>query len=143
MVADVDSLRARASQLEDQVLELMELREPYDARLADVSAQLAELTARRQSVRSALTRAEAEVDEELGRMTAQRAEWVAAMSADLLATYERLRARLNGVAVARLHGGRCDGCHLTLPAMELDRIRHLPGDELIFCEQCGRILVRG
>jgi predicted nucleic acid-binding Zn-ribbon protein len=47
------------------------------------------------------------------------------------------------VAVARLVGNHCDGCHLTLPAMELDRIRHLPEDELVTCEQCGRILVHG
>ena len=50
--------------------------------------------------------------------------------------------RFDGVAVARLVGSHCDGCHLTLPAMELDRIRHLPEGELVTCEQCGRILVR-
>jgi predicted nucleic acid-binding Zn-ribbon protein len=26
--------------------------------------------------------------------------------------------------------------------MELDRIRHLPPEEVVTCEQCGRILVR-
>ena len=56
-------------------------------------------------------------------------------------TYERQRARLEGVAVARLVGGRCDGCHLTLPAVELDRIRHESAGTLEYCEQCGRILV--
>jgi uncharacterized protein len=59
----------------------------------------------------------------------------------LLATYERLRARLGGVGVARLVGTHCDGCHLTLSAVELDRVRHLPDGEVYTCEQCGRILV--
>jgi hypothetical protein len=38
--------------------------------------------------------------------------------------------------------GSCSGCHLTLPAMEVDRIRKAPADEVITCDQCGRILVR-
>jgi predicted nucleic acid-binding Zn-ribbon protein len=45
--------------------------------------------------------------------------------------------------VARLVGNHCDGCHLTLPSMELDRIRHAPETEVFTCDQCGRILVRG
>ena len=70
-----------------------------------------------------------------------RAEAAAPIPPELLATYDRLRARLDGVAVARLVGNHCDGCHLTLPAMELDRIRHLARARWSTCEQCGRILV--
>ena len=53
-----------------------------------------------------------------------------------------LRAKLGGVGAARLVNGRCTGCHLTLPATELDRIRREPPDALIRCDQCGRVLVR-
>ena len=31
-----------------------------------------------------------------------------------------LRAHLGGVGAARLVGDRCDGCHLTLPSVELE-----------------------
>ena len=74
-------------------------------------------------------------------LQAQRQDAAGGISPELLATYERLRQRLEGVAVSRLIGGRCDGCHLTLPAMELDRIRHEAAGSLEHCEQCGRILV--
>ncbi|MBV8462123.1 MAG: hypothetical protein JO368_02430, partial [Acidimicrobiales bacterium] len=37
---------------------------------------------------------------------------------------------------------RCDACHLTLPAVDLDRIRHLPPEEVATCPECDRILVR-
>ena len=55
--------------------------------------------------------------------------------------YEVLRARLGGVGAARLVGDRCDGCHLTLPSVEVERIRHLPPEEFATCPQCDRILV--
>jgi uncharacterized protein len=141
MAADVESLKARASLLEDQVLELMEQREPLDAALADLSARIGSLDARRQVTAAALRSEEAVVDAELARLVALRSEAAGSVAADLLASYDRLRARLGGVAVARLVGNHCDGCHLSLPAMELDRIRHLPAGELVTCEQCGRILV--
>ena len=46
-----------------------------------------------------------------------------------------------GTGAARLVGGSCGGCHLTLSSMELDRVRKAPPDAVITCEQCGRILV--
>src|SRR3984957_2370183 len=54
MAADVETLKARASALEDHVLELMELREPHDARLARLSGQLGSLAARRTAAAAAL-----------------------------------------------------------------------------------------
>jgi predicted nucleic acid-binding Zn-ribbon protein len=141
--ADVDALKARASALEDQVLETMEEREPSEARLAEFSGQLAGLAARRQEAAAGLAQAQAAIDAELEELESRRAEVARSVPEELQATYDRLRARLGGVAVARLVGSRCDGCHLTLPAMELDRIRHLADSEPVTCEQCGRILVRG
>ena len=142
MAADVDSLKARASLLEDQVLELMELREPHDTRLAGLSAQLDALlpAAGQPSSSWRLRGHRGRGAGPPGRPYEQQA--AALVSAELLGTYDRLRAGLDGVAIARLVGGRCDGCHLTLPAMELDRIRHLRPGEVATCDQCGRILVR-
>jgi predicted nucleic acid-binding Zn-ribbon protein len=142
MAADVETLKARASVLEDQVLELMELREPHDARLASLSAQIEGLAERRTAVTAALVVSEAAADTELARLEEARSVAAASVPAELLDTYDRLRVELDGVAIARLVAGRCDGCHLTLPAMERDRIRHLPPGEVATCEQCGRILVR-
>jgi predicted nucleic acid-binding Zn-ribbon protein len=142
LAADVDSLKARASVLEDQVLEQMERREPLDTQLAGLSAQLDALAARREAAAQVLAAAESTEDEELAHLDGLRAAAAASVAPELIRTYDRLRASLHGVAVARLVGGRCDGCHLTLPSMELDRIRHLPEGEWATCDQCGRILVR-
>ena len=42
---------------------------------------------------------------------------------------------------ARLVGSHCDGCHLELSSVEVEKIRALPPGEVATCEQCGRILV--
>ena len=142
MAADVESLKARASALEDHVLELLEEREPLDRRLADLQAQAVTLVGRRRQAVDALAAAEAVVDGEVADLEKARAEQAGGLPEPLLTTYDRLRTRLDGIGAARLVGDHCDGCHLTLPATELDRLRHLPDGEFVTCDQCGRILVR-
>jgi hypothetical protein len=141
MANDVEGLRRRASELEDRVLGLLDEREPLDKQLGEHDARLAELSQRRGQLTTRLGAAEADLDAGLSLLQARRQEAAAAIAPSLLAAYERLRERLSGVAVARLVGGRCDGCHLSLPAMDLDRIRHEAAGSLEYCEQCGRILV--
>ena len=46
-----------------------------------------------------------------------------------------------GTGAARLIGQHCDGCHLELSAVEVERIRAATPDAVVTCEQCGRILV--
>lgn len=141
MAADVDSLKARASDLEDQALVLLEEREPFDARLGELGSKLAGLDERRDRVTEGLAVAEAAVDSDIAELEGRRKAAADGIPDALLSTYEQLRKRLGGVGAARLIGNHCDGCHLTLSAVEIDRIRHLDSDEIITCEQCSRILV--
>jgi len=43
--------------------------------------------------------------------------------------------------VARLVGFTCQGCHLSIPATEVDRIRKEGDGALAYCDNCGAILV--
>ncbi|MGH9057342.1 MAG: zinc ribbon domain-containing protein [Acidimicrobiales bacterium] len=141
MSADVESLGARVSSLEDRILEILEEREPLDARVGELEAEKDKLAAERQEAVASLGSGEEAIDVILEGLASQRAEAAALVPPALLSDYEGIRARLGGVGAARLVGSRCDGCHLTLPATEMDRIRHLPEGELVTCDQCGRILV--
>jgi predicted nucleic acid-binding Zn-ribbon protein len=141
MATELDQLKARASDLEDTVLGLLDEREPLDARIGELGAELARLADDREAAAAKLAEAESVVDAELAGLAARRQEAAASVPAELLATYERLRTRLGGVGVARVVGNHCDGCHLALSAAELDHLRHLPDGEVYMCEQCSRILV--
>ncbi|KAA0233030.1 MAG: hypothetical protein EDR02_15280 [Actinobacteria bacterium] len=81
------------------------------------------------------------MDAELAEVDEQRVSASEPIDAALLDSYEKLRSRLGGVAVARLVGSNCTGCHLTIPAVEVDRIKRAPENEVVYCD-CGRMLVR-
>ncbi len=139
---DYDSLKRRQRELEDREIEIMEQIEPVDADLAKLADERAGLAAQRDQAAAALEAAESAVAAELAEAMSQRDDIVAAVPADQLATYDRMRPDYAGTPIARLVGSNCNGCHLTLSAVALDRLHALPPDALATCEECGRILVR-
>ncbi len=139
---EIASLGRRQRDLEDQELELMEQAEPLDAELARAAAARVAIDAAATELLAAIAEAEVAIDRELDELLGQRDALVAPIPEALLAEYERKRKVSDGIAVARLVGNRCEGCHLTLPAVEVDRIRHEPPDALVHCSECDRILVR-
>jgi uncharacterized protein len=138
---EIASLQRRISHLEDQELELMELSEPVEAEIAQLAERRAALDERGMALRVAIAEQESAIDAELDQVGGERAALASGIDPDLLAEYVAIRSRL-GVGIARLVGGSCQGCHLSLSAMEVDRIKRLDPDETVHCEECGRLLVR-
>lgn len=139
---EIAALKRRVSQLEDQELELMEEVEPLDADLARFAERRATLDADAARLRAQIAEDEVAIDRELAGVEAERAALAADVAPELLAEYDTLRKQLGGIAIARLVGGTCGGCHLSLSAVEVDRIKHLPPEEPAHCEECGRLLAR-
>jgi predicted nucleic acid-binding Zn-ribbon protein len=139
---DVASIRRRIGQLEDDELEIMELVEPVDAERTQLTGERERLDAEGVRLRAALDEAESELAAQLATVQTERERAAAEVPDELWPEYDKLRARFGGVGIARLVGSTCQGCHLALPAVEVDRIRRLPLDEAVHCEECGRLLVR-
>jgi predicted nucleic acid-binding Zn-ribbon protein len=142
MSEEVKHLARHISELEDRELEVMEALEPVDGELQAADVERDALEEETTRVGAALKEAEGQIDAEITAQSAARAAAAGKVRGDLLNRYEQLRAKLGGTGAARLVGASCGGCHLALPAMEIDRIRKAPPDTVITCEQCGRILVR-
>lgn len=141
MSAETESLDRHRRELEDRELEVMEELEPVEKEVKELDGDLAFLATKREEAVTALAGAEALVDAEIATARRERAEMAAGLPADLAATYERLRAHLGGIGAARLVDGACSGCHLQLPSSERERVLHSRPGEVVFCDQCGRILV--
>lgn len=137
-----ESLRRRQDHLETEELEIMEELDPLTEEVAGLDGRLEELATEGERLADALLQAEVDLEEELTAVTGRRAAAADGVDAELLATYEGLRGELGGIAVARLVGSVCGGCHLGLSAVEVDRIKKQPPDALVRCDECGRLLVR-
>jgi uncharacterized protein len=138
---ELGTLARRQGELEDAELELMEQREQAQAALDQVVARLAEARDVRAGVEQRRDAAMAEIDQDEQSRSAARAPLVAVLPADLLGLYEKVR-EATGMGAALLRAGRCGGCRLDLSGSERARVKGSLPDEVVRCEECGRILVR-
>jgi uncharacterized protein len=142
MVDEVGHLKKRISDLEDAELDVMEQleravtdRETLRDRMAQVDNDLVETTAERDRQLAAL-------DDEMGGLRAERADLAPLIPPDLLTLYSRIGASHGGVGAAELRQRRCTGCQLEINAADLRAFSAAPEDEVLRCEECGRILIR-
>ena len=140
--ADVDMLRKHQAAVEEQAITVMEEREPLETEVADLTARRAEAETGLAGARTALAAAAAEVEAEIVAEQALRDAAAGGLDAPVVALYERCRANSPSKAgAARLVGHTCQGCHLTLPATEVDALRKAPPGTIAHCDNCGAILV--
>ncbi len=139
--SEIESLHRRQSDLEEIVLDVMERREAVDNRLAALSAEQARLGGELEDAMARRDKAAAEIAKQAGILGERRASITTGVPADVLALYEKLREQ-HGVGAAALRRGRCEGCHMELNTVDLNRIRAADPDEVLRCEECRRILVR-
>jgi len=141
MNEEVRHLTDRRAELEELELVAMLEQDPIDSELAGLRGRAEPLEAKAEELRRQVAEGQVEIDAALGEAIGSRAAEAALLPAALSDRYEALRARLKGTGAARLVGSHCDGCHLELSSVEVEKIRALPPGEVTTCEQCGRILV--
>lgn len=136
------SLDRRISELEDTELDVMERLETAQQQLDELRGRIAALDTRLGELTEARDKRVAALREDSVRVERDRSAAVAGMPEDLLALYDRLRAQKGGVGAAMLRARRCEGCSLELNSGDLATIAKQPSNEVVRCEECGRILVR-
>ena len=136
---EVEMLDRKKSEMEDEVLELMERRETLESRHAELESAVAAAEGEKAVYETAITDAWRGIDAQLARKETRKADIVPLIPDDLLDLYERLRDQKDdGVAVGRLAEGICGACHLRLTAAEqLEATRREPPR----CIHCSAVLV--
>lgn len=139
---EVASLARRQGTLEDELLELMEVRESAESQVADFKRQLEVIGAERATAVAARDEVFEELDDAQQKRQVERERLVGALPSDLVALYDRVRESSGGVGAALLRQRRCEGCRLELAGSELSEVRSAKADQVLRCDNCRRILVR-
>lgn len=135
---EIEVAQASKSELEDQILALLDEADALEATLKAATADLAEQKKAADAERQALRADVAAQEKELERLATERAAATPDVPPALLAKYEQLLKGRKGVAVAAMVKGVCTACHVHLrPAVE-QQVRK--GDEIVPCDSCQRML---
>ena len=140
---ELEVLAKRQGDLEEIELDAMQRLEDAEAQAARVSEQMEAVDVKVAQAKARLDDEAATIEAEIVSLTAGRANAAAGLDAGLMALYEKLRTAHGGTGAAPLLHGTCQGCHMSLNPADLAHIDVAPPDDIIRCEECGRILVRG
>ncbi len=136
---EIETQKKLKNSIEDRMIVLMEETEALDRKVKENEKNGAELDAETTRKVEMLENEKQELEAAIATRQQQREATAAAIPADLLKRYERVRASKGGIAVATVRKERCSGCMSPIPAqrvLEVDR-----QDRLYLCEACGRILI--
>jgi predicted nucleic acid-binding Zn-ribbon protein len=136
---EVDNLRKRKAEREDELLVVLERREEVERRAKEAEVRAEDRRVAVDTVAGDASRELGQIGADLTAKQADRDRLAAGFDPELLELYDDLRKQKKGVGVAALADGVCQGCHEKLSAVELDRIKHT--EDVPRCEYCRRILV--
>ncbi len=139
---ELESLKRRQSDLEDQELELMQRLEDAEKAFAAAQQGLEKAKADLERAEQQRDDALADIQDGVKRHEGARAEVAGAVSPPLLSLYDRIRTQTGTTGAALLKARRCEGCRIELYGNELATFRNADPHSVLRCENCGRILVR-
>ena len=140
--SEIASLKKRLFDLEEIEIAVLERQEEHEAAVAVVEKERDAIVDRVKSTESARDEVLVDLTRQLDELVRDRATVAATIPEDLATLYERLRITGHGNAAALLRARTCSGCTMTLTGSDLADARQAPTDDVIFCPDCGAVLVR-
>ena len=135
---EIDRFEKEIERIEDAEIELMEEAEKISGHVAQAEQELAAAKRQGQQQEADLKRKQQTLEELLRETGSEREKLSQGVDPDLLFRYSRLFATKGGNAVVPIEHEFCMGCHMKNTTTLVHRVKL--GREVVYCEQCGRIL---
>ncbi|MGQ9666142.1 MAG: zinc ribbon domain-containing protein [Anaerolineae bacterium] len=135
---EVTYLSRRSGRLQESLLEVMEALEEARTEYQQAQERLQSIEQDWKASQEALAQELDQMKRRLEKLERRREDWASMLEPAHLQLYDELCKR-KGAPLARLQNGICQACGIRLPVAEVQRARDT--DELVYCSQCGRLLV--
>ena len=126
------------SKCEDSILELMGQSEALEGAVKKAEAALKQEKQQVDAEKARVQERTAVDQKQIAGYQAERARLAAELTPQTLATYERIKKKRKGIAIAEITNGRCSACMITLRNQYLQDLRK--SEQIMTCESCGCIL---
>ena len=135
---EVTALKRFLETLEERQLEAMLLVDEASEKNLEAQNILAKFRAQAESQQATLFQEREQLQTQNTALEKQKGQAAQQVAAEDLSTYEKLRKKKAGVAVAKVRDKVCGACGSTLTAA-LHQAARSPS-QVVFCDSCGRIL---
>jgi uncharacterized protein len=138
MEKDLQMHKRQRGALDDKLLELMDAVEQAQKHADETARALEQTDTTRAHDLEQLAADRDALTARLAELNAEREQTRAALTADVLGTYDHLRKTKAGRAVVQVKRDACGACGVDTPTGLAHRVRE--GNEIVLCPGCGRIL---
>lgn len=139
VLREIDSARKHIAALETEIIKLMEETERLDAELGLKTPDVERMRAEVDLTLAALDREREQTTMLILTYEQRRKKLGEALPRHLFSTYDRMARTRRGQALSEINNdGICAACRMKVRPKVFSDVRR--GDQLITCENCGRIL---
>lgn len=138
VLLEIDTARKHIGSLETEILKRMDEVEKLDTELAAMAPDVERMRADVDVSLAALDKEHEEANLVLHDLDERRKKLAALMPKHVFASYDRMSRLRRGQALAEVRNGICVACRVKVRPKIFSDVRK--GDQLISCENCGRIL---
>lgn len=131
-----EAFKAKRSQLEDKILEIMDRAETTGKEIAERTHELQRMETEWRQQQQQLALEIESVKTAIGHLKRDRGLLMAHLDPQIFELYQQVR-RQKGTAVAKVEQGICRGCRISLAVTDLQRVK---SGGVTQCSSCGRIL---
>lgn len=135
---EIDQIKLGNSQLEEELIKLMEEAEAYAGTLRAKEEELKQLEAAWREKQGEIEAQVAGIERAVAEASALRQAIATRLNRELIERYELIFSRRGGMAVVTVSDGICQGCYMNIPPQLWNEI--IKSEKLILCPSCHRIL---
>lgn len=136
---EIDDLKRKNSQLEDEMLDCLDRIEALEHALAERKAEFERLARELESEKADILKEAEAKERELDRVVSAEKEVAQTVPPDLLTVFNTVKQKqARGIAIAPVTDALCHACHVKLPPQRYNELQR--GDQLMFCPNCQRII---
>ena len=135
---EIDQIKLGNSQLEEELIKLLEEAESYASALRAKEEELKQLEAAWREKQGEIEAQVAGIERAVAEASALRQAIATRLNRELIERYELIFSRRGGMAVVTVSDGICQGCYMNIPPQLWNEI--IRSEKLILCPSCHRIL---
>jgi hypothetical protein len=138
MLKEIETAEKTRGDIETQIIALMEEMDKLSVLVKKDDETLKQATLKYEEERKIIEDDLSAVDADTASWTEKRVGLQKSVPADLLAQYERVKKRNNGVGVISVWKAVCSGCHMNIPPQLYNELQR--SNDLLSCPNCNRIM---
>lgn len=135
---EIELIKEQHGEREEQLLAVMMKADTVQQGVTSKKSELKAMERDWRKEQKRLSMEQTELEANLATLAQKRESLRSLIDSADLKTYDELRYVKQGLAVAKLVQGRCQGCRISLPMSDQQKARM--GHKLATCSNCGRIL---